>query len=168
MSKTRSRLSYANVMATVAVFLALGGGAYAAKVKLGKNAVKTKSIANGAVTESKLGNNAVTEAKVKKFTYSAVTGFTNGWGPAGGIPAPEFGKDALGVVHLRGNFANGTDNQPAFTLPSGFRPAKDLSTATTSGFSTECTIGVEANGEVTSTGCNNLFVSIDTITFSGQ
>src|SRR4051794_13795005 len=35
-SKIRSALTYANVMATVAVFLALGGGAYAA-LKLPKN-----------------------------------------------------------------------------------------------------------------------------------
>ncbi|MBM3666021.1 MAG: hypothetical protein FJW90_00810 [Actinobacteria bacterium] len=180
-----SKLNYANVMATIAVFLALGGGAFAA-VKLGKNSVKTKNIAGKAVTANKLANNAVTEAKiaggavteakiaggavteakVKKLTYTAVSGFTNGWSAAGGIPAPEYGKDALGIVHLRGNMASGTDNLPAFTLPTGVRPAKDISTATTSGFSTECTIGVEANGEVTSTGCNNLFVSLDTITFS--
>jgi hypothetical protein len=159
------KLNYANVMATVAVFLALGGGAFAA-VKLGKNSVKTKSIKNGAVTENKLASNAVTEAKVKKFTYTDASGFTNGWATASAIPKAQFGKDALGVVHLRGNIINGADNVAAFTLPSGSRPAFDMSTATTSGFSTECTIGVEANGEVTPTGCNNLFVSLDTITFS--
>jgi hypothetical protein len=57
------RLNYANVMATVAVFLALGGGAYAA-FKLPKNSVGTKQLANGAVTNNKLANNAVTGAKV--------------------------------------------------------------------------------------------------------
>jgi hypothetical protein len=47
------QLTYANVMATVAVFLALGGGAYAVTVK--KNSVKTSSIKDGAVTKPKLG-----------------------------------------------------------------------------------------------------------------
>jgi hypothetical protein len=174
-SAITSRLNYANVMATVAVFLALGGGAVAA-VKLGKNAVKTKSIANGAVKtkklannavkESKIANGAVTDAKVPDLAYQNASGFTNGWGAAAGVPAPQFAKDVQGVVHLRGNTAGGTDNQAMFTLPAGFRPSGLVSTATTSGFSTECTIGVEPNGEVTPTGCNNLFVSLDTITFS--
>jgi hypothetical protein len=36
-TKLRSRLTYANVMATIAVFLALGGGAYAAKSLVGSD-----------------------------------------------------------------------------------------------------------------------------------
>ena len=44
----RSRLTYANVMATVAVFIALGGGAYAV-TKLDRNSVKSKHIVNGQV-----------------------------------------------------------------------------------------------------------------------
>ena len=47
MSKVRNRLTYANVMATVAVFIALGGGAYA--VSLQKNSVKSKHIKDGQV-----------------------------------------------------------------------------------------------------------------------
>lgn len=38
--RLRSKLSYANVMATLAVFIALGGGAYA--ISLSKNSVKSK------------------------------------------------------------------------------------------------------------------------------
>ena len=68
----RRRLSYANVMATVAVFAALGGGAYAAKLGKGSvgpkqlkaKAVKTAKIANGAVTAPKLANGAVTAPKL--------------------------------------------------------------------------------------------------------
>ena len=44
----RSRLSYANVMATIAVFLALGGGAYAASLK--RNSVGPKQLKPNAVT----------------------------------------------------------------------------------------------------------------------
>jgi hypothetical protein len=46
--------AYANVMATIAVFLALGGAAYAA---LGKNRVKAKQIAPNAVGSSELKSN---------------------------------------------------------------------------------------------------------------
>lgn len=48
----RPKLTYANVTATIAVFLALGGGAMAA-VKLKANQVKTKNIAPNAVTGDK-------------------------------------------------------------------------------------------------------------------
>lgn len=47
-SQFRTGLTYANVVATIALFLALGGGAYAA-VTLPKNSVKAKQIAKNAV-----------------------------------------------------------------------------------------------------------------------
>ena len=52
------RLSYANVMATLAVFLGLGGGAYAA-VSLPARSVDTQHIKRHAVTRSKLAARAV-------------------------------------------------------------------------------------------------------------
>src|SRR5262245_61273801 len=48
-------LTYANVVATLALFLALSGGATAIAISLGKNSVTTKSIKNGAVRAKKLG-----------------------------------------------------------------------------------------------------------------
>lgn len=53
MARIRTSLTYANVMATVAVFLALGGGAYAA-TQLPKNSVGTKQIKNNAVNSAKV------------------------------------------------------------------------------------------------------------------
>jgi hypothetical protein len=61
----RTRLTYANVMATVAVFIALGGGAYAA-VKLPANSVGAKQIKKSAVTSAKIGKSAVTIKKIGK------------------------------------------------------------------------------------------------------
>ena len=43
LARFASRLSYANVMATVAVFISLGGGAYAMS-RLPKNSVGTKQL----------------------------------------------------------------------------------------------------------------------------
>ena len=63
MTKIKSRLTYANVIATVALFLALGGGAFAA-FKLPKKSVGTKNLKAKAVTEPKLGDKAVSEAKI--------------------------------------------------------------------------------------------------------
>jgi len=59
----RSHLTYANVMATLAVFLVLGGGAYAA-FHLPKNSVRSKNIVNGQAKRPDLGANAVNSAKV--------------------------------------------------------------------------------------------------------
>ncbi len=56
------RLSYANVMATVAVFISIGGGAYAAK--LAKDSVGSKQIKANAVKSDELAKNAVTSRKV--------------------------------------------------------------------------------------------------------
>jgi hypothetical protein len=51
------RLTYANVMATIAVFIALGGASYAA-IKLPKNSVGTEQLKKGAVTPTKLSKAA--------------------------------------------------------------------------------------------------------------
>ena len=52
MSKLMERLTFANVMSVVAVFIAIGGGAYAAG--LAKDSVKSKQIAANAVKEPEL------------------------------------------------------------------------------------------------------------------
>ena len=50
MKRLRKRLTYANVMSSIAVFLVLGGGAAFAAGKLAKNSVGTKQLKNNAVT----------------------------------------------------------------------------------------------------------------------
>jgi hypothetical protein len=69
MNQLRGRLTYANLMATIAVFIALGGASYAA-VRLPKNSVGTKQIKKGAVTGAKIKNGAVTGAKIKNGTIN--------------------------------------------------------------------------------------------------
>jgi hypothetical protein len=56
----RKHLTYANVMSTIAVFLLLGGTAYA----LAKHSVGTKQLKNNAVSAKKIKNGAVTAAKL--------------------------------------------------------------------------------------------------------
>jgi hypothetical protein len=62
---TRKRLTYANVMSSIAVFLVLGGATAIAATHLGKNSVGTKQLKNSSVTTKKIKKNAVTGAKVK-------------------------------------------------------------------------------------------------------
>jgi hypothetical protein len=72
MHRLRSHLTYANVVATIALFLALGGGTYAAaKLILPRNSVGTVQIKNRAVTHAKLARNAVDGSRVKDHSLSA-------------------------------------------------------------------------------------------------
>jgi hypothetical protein len=61
--RLRSHLTYANVMATLAVFVALGGGTYAA-FHLPKDSVRSKQIKNGQVKSVDLATGAVNSANV--------------------------------------------------------------------------------------------------------
>jgi hypothetical protein len=65
----RRHATYGNVTATLALFIALGGGAYAA-VALPANSVGTRQLKTKAVTTSKIKNSAVTGAKVRKNTLT--------------------------------------------------------------------------------------------------
>ncbi len=62
--RTRNRLTYANVVASMALFVALGGVSYAA-VKLPKNSVGSTQIKKNAVTGSKVRNSSLTGSDVK-------------------------------------------------------------------------------------------------------
>jgi hypothetical protein len=95
----RKRLTYANVMSSIAVFLILGGAtAFAA---LGKNSVGSKQLKKNAVTAAKIKKEAVTGAKIKKGSLLG-TAFASGQIPAGpkgdtgpkGDVGPTFGRSA--------------------------------------------------------------------------
>src|SRR5436190_14937879 len=75
----RDHLTYSNVMATLAVFLVLGGGAYAA-FHLPKNSVRSKNIVNGQVKGAD-----VKEASLGKVPRAADAQ------TVGGIPPSEIG-----------------------------------------------------------------------------
>jgi len=65
LARLRAHLNYSNVLATAAVFAALGGTGFAAAT------IGTSQIKNGAVTGPKLANNSVTSVKVKDHSLTA-------------------------------------------------------------------------------------------------
>lgn len=65
----RARLTYANVMSTLAVFIALGGASYAA-INLPARSVGTRQLKAHAVTGTRLATGAVTRSKVKANTLT--------------------------------------------------------------------------------------------------
>ncbi len=71
MKRVRASLNYGNVVATLALFLALSGSAvYAANKittkQIGKGAVKNKNLAKNAVKKKNLAKNSVTSPKLAK------------------------------------------------------------------------------------------------------
>lgn len=75
MKQIRKRLTYANVMSSIAVFLVLGGAAFAA-TQLPKNSVGSKQLKKNAVTTAKIKNGAVTASKVDVSGFPTVPSAT--------------------------------------------------------------------------------------------
>ncbi|MDX6632695.1 MAG: hypothetical protein QOG26_700, partial [Solirubrobacterales bacterium] len=84
MKQIRKRLTYANVMSSIAVFLILGGATALAATQLAKNSVGTKQLKKNAVTASKIKKNAFTTSKIKN---GAVTGAKVNVGTLGTVPS---------------------------------------------------------------------------------
>jgi hypothetical protein len=97
----RKRLTYANVMSSIAVFLVLGGGA-AIAAGLAKNSVGSKQLKKNAVTSAKIKNNAVTTAKIKN---GAITGAKVNAGTLGTVPNANHANtaDSAGSAGSAGN-----------------------------------------------------------------
>ena len=71
MKPIRTRLTYANVMATIGLFLVLAGGTAIAAKQLGKKTVGAKQLKPNAVTTPKIKKAAVTTAKIKDGAIDA-------------------------------------------------------------------------------------------------
>lgn len=104
MKQIRQRLTYANVMSSIAVFLVLGGATAFAATKIGANELKANSIKTGkivkeAVTTSKVKNGAVTTAKIAD---KAITG-------------AKLDTTSLGTVPNATNAVNAVNAQKAAT-----------------------------------------------------
>jgi hypothetical protein len=84
LNQIRKRLTYANVMSSIAVFLVLGGATAIAAGQLGKNTVGTKQLKKNAVTTAKVKKEAITGAKIKKGT---ITGANVNLASLGKVPS---------------------------------------------------------------------------------
>jgi hypothetical protein len=103
LNQIRKRLTYANVMSSIAVFLVLGGATAFAAVHLGKNSVGTKQLKKNAVTTAKIKKNAVTTAKIKK---NAVNGAKINESTLGTVPSADSANNLVGFRALAGSGAN--------------------------------------------------------------
>jgi hypothetical protein len=91
----RSRLTYANVVASIALFVALGGGAYAA-IKLPAGSVGTEQIRKSAVRSAQVRNHSLLAADFKLGQLPT--------GPRGaqGAPGPQGAPGSQGAPGAQG------------------------------------------------------------------
>jgi hypothetical protein len=130
MKNLHSKLTYANVVATLALFIAIGGASAFAASQLGKNTVGPKQLKKNSVTTAKVKKEAITAAKVKKGT---LTGKQINLAKLGTVPSATHAASADSIppaepIRLIGapgqpGFENGATNitEAGFSLPpAGF------------------------------------------------
>lgn len=103
MKQIRKRLTYANVMSTIAVFLVLGGATALAAGQLGKNTVGTKQLKQNAVTAAKVKKEAITGAKIANGAVTATKL------AAGAVGTAQLGKAAVTGEKLAANAVGPTN-----------------------------------------------------------
>ena len=135
MSRLRRNLSYANVMATIAVFVALGGTATAALVITGQNvkdaSLSGKDVRNASLTTSDIKNGSLLKADFRAGQLPAgPQGSSGAVGPAGAPGA----AGAAGPAGT-GTATKGPQGLPGDTGATG--PQGETGTVDTSNFYTK-------------------------------
>jgi hypothetical protein len=157
MKHLRKRLTYANVMSSIAVFLVLGGAtAFAASI-LGKNTVGSKQIKKNAVTTAKIKNGAVNSAKVLD---GSLTGADINLGSVGTVPSATKAGSATSATNATNatnavNAANATHAVSADVAGSAASPATLASGKTETGVF----YGIETPGATPNSGYVSASVS---------
>jgi hypothetical protein len=124
-ARIRARLSYGNVVATLALFIALGGTSYAA-LKLPRNSVGSAQIRNDAVTSAKVQNGSLL---LDDFSAAQQAGLHGAPGSQG-APGPQGPKGDAGPKGDQGpTGAPGATNVVVHTKDLGQLAAKATTTA---------------------------------------
>lgn len=137
MKQLRKRITYANVMSSIAVFLVLGGATAIAAGQLAKNSVGSKQLKKNAVTTAKLKKNSVTTAKIKnnavtttKIANGAVTGAKVNLSSLGTVPSAATANSAASANNLAG--------QTTFAVRLGFGQSQVIATHGAVSFVANC------------------------------
>jgi hypothetical protein len=132
--------SHGTVAAYTALFIALGGTAYAA---VGPNSVGSREIKRGGVAGSDIRANAVTSAKVKNGALRAVD-FGAGELPAGttGPHGPKGDKGDKGADGTNGT--NGSDGANPAVTTVFFQATSDLANGANANYGAFCPAGKQA------------------------
>lgn len=110
LGRLKERLTLSNVVAVIALFIALGGASYAA-IKIPKNSVGTKQLKKNAVNSKKVKNHSLLAKDFKKGQIPK--GATGAKGPVGATGAAGL-RGATGPAGLAG-----ADGAPGAAGPTG-------------------------------------------------
>jgi hypothetical protein len=116
------RLSYANVVATMALFIALGGTSYAA-IKLPKNSVSSTQIKTGAVHTGEIADRTIRLKDISTSARASLRGQTGPQGPQGPAGAPaikHFAAVTAGGTFVRGDAKSGGSGDAIGAYVVGF------------------------------------------------
>jgi hypothetical protein len=109
-SRVRRRLTYANVISTLALVLVVGGGSAVAASHFGKESIGTRALKKEAVTPAKLSaaSKAALTGPAGAKGATGATGATGPAGPAGtpGTPGAPGAPGAPGTARAYGETAN--------------------------------------------------------------
>jgi hypothetical protein len=125
----RDRLTYANVTATLALFIALGGTSYAA-VNLPRDSIGAVQLRPGSVGSSEVRDRSLSLRDLNRRTRSALRGARGPAGPAG----PAGGTAGAGAIDVVYKTASGTVARA---------PAEETTTAAATA---TCDAGQQATG----------------------
>jgi hypothetical protein len=117
MHRLKGRLTYGNVIATIALFVALGGSSYAA-IALPRNSVGTNQLRTGAVRSSDVKDRALSARDLseaaRRFLRSQSQGPRGPQGPQGpqgerGLPGSVGGNISIAIEGAQGTVGRKTD-----------------------------------------------------------
>jgi hypothetical protein len=138
MERLRGSISYANVVATLALIIAMAGGAYAAG--LGRDSVKSKHIKDGQVKSQDVRDNGLTGTDVDEGSLgkvpSAASADSADTAANAGDAGTLDGLDSTGLVRAFGANVDDTANSPlVFSVPEmQMELLGDSSPASTAGY----------------------------------
>jgi hypothetical protein len=161
MEKLRGKLTYANVVSTLALFLVLSGGAAYAASHLGRNSVGAKQLKTNAVSTAKIKNEAVTTEKLKN---SAVTSpkLANG-----SVTGEKLANGSVGGAQLQANSVSGGNVQAGSLTGSDIdqstltsvRASNVMGVALAGNCEPEAPFPAGVSAAITGTGCKITFPS---------
>jgi hypothetical protein len=140
----RAKLSYANVVSTLCLFILLGGTAYAT-LSLPKNSVGTKQLKPNSVTGSKVKNGSIAALDLKSNAIAAL------------VQSTSYTKTESDARYLRGTIVE----VKSFKLGEG--------SSESSSKEVSCPTGYQAvGGGVDTSNTGNILVTASTPTFNGS
>lgn len=120
--RVMDRLTYANVVATLALFIALGGSSYAA-IKLPKNSVGASQLKTGAVHTGEIRDRTIRLQDISTSARNSLRGQLGPQGPQGPAGAPavrHFASLNAAGTFIRGDAKYGGSDTGVGTYIVGF------------------------------------------------